>query len=260
MGFPAQKAHGSFTGEIVTSFKDRAEGFRVKHWLRGNSVKMYDKAGSIPRVETTIVQTSDFKVLRPLQADPVGRLEWRPLRKDVADQHRRAQLSQRSNDAHLDALAAVDDTTPCARLFDAVCRPVVDHARRVRARRLTDRDDIALLEAISRGKFADHIRFRIATTFSASRVPSPAFPPTDSPLNNGSPSFVVIGRSKLLTSPSTSPSKRMPIPGSWRVPGSPSSSWFFAVSPTPCSPSSAPSPERCDQRLSEPWKTLLQRT
>ena len=117
MRFLARKAHGNFTGEIITSFKDRPEGVRVKHWVRGNSIKMYDKAGSVLCVETTIGQTNDFKVLRPRHDDPEGELVWQPLRKGVADLHRRAQLSQRSNDAYLDALAAVDDTTPCAKLL-----------------------------------------------------------------------------------------------------------------------------------------------
>src|ERR1043166_2651040 len=81
MRFLAQKTPGNFTGEIVSSFKDRAEGVRIKHWLRGNSIKMYDKAGSVFRVETTIGDPTDFKVLRPRQDDPDGNLEWLPLRK-----------------------------------------------------------------------------------------------------------------------------------------------------------------------------------
>jgi hypothetical protein len=154
MRFLAGKAPGNFTGEIVTSFKDRAEGVRVKHWVRGNSVKMYDKAGSLLRIETTVAQTSDFKVLRPPHDDPEGPLQWRPLRKGTADLHRRAQLSQRSNNAYLHALAAVDDTTPCSQLFDAVPRPVIELGRRTRALRLGDPSDIALLETAARGEFA----------------------------------------------------------------------------------------------------------
>jgi hypothetical protein len=154
MRFLARKAPGNFTGEIITSFKDRAEGVRVKHWLRGNSIKMYDKAGSVLRVETTIGKTDDFKVLRPPHDDPDGKLAWRPLRKGVADLHRRAELSQRSNERYLDALAAVDDTRPCSDVFDAVSRPVVDDRRRFRAIRIGDPDDLALLHAICRGEFA----------------------------------------------------------------------------------------------------------
>lgn len=154
MRFLGRKAHGNFTGELTTSFKDRIEGVRVKHWVHGNSIKMYDKAGSVLRVETTIARTADFKVLRPAHDDPDGELSWKPLRKGVADLHRRAQVSQRSNERYLEALAAVDDATPCSRIFDAVARPVVDDSRRHRALRLGDPADVALLEAISRGEFA----------------------------------------------------------------------------------------------------------
>lgn len=154
MRFLGRKAHGNFTGELTTSFKDRAEGVRVKHWINGNSIKMYDKAGSVLRVETTIGRTADFKVFRPALNDPHGKLHWKPLRKGVADLHRLAELSQRSNERYLEALTAVQDTTPCATLFDLVARPVVDDGRRVRALRIGDPDDIALLQTISRGEFA----------------------------------------------------------------------------------------------------------
>ncbi|MGD0949497.1 MAG: hypothetical protein ABSA52_18980 [Candidatus Binatia bacterium] len=148
--------------DIVTSVKERPEGVRVKHWLNGNSVKMYDKASNLLRVETTIGNPKDFCVLRPRRQDEGGerhraeegaKLVWRNMRKSVADLHRRAALSQRSNQRYLDALALVDDPTPCSRIFDAVSRPVVDNGRRFRAVRLGDPCDLALLEAISRGEF-----------------------------------------------------------------------------------------------------------
>jgi hypothetical protein len=153
MRFLGQKLHGNFKGEVITSYKKRIEGVRVKHWIRGNSVKMYDKAGCILRVETTIARTSDFKALRPPHDDPDGNLEWRPLRKGVADLHRRAEISQRANERYLDALSVVEDTTPCSRLFDTVSRPVVDKGRRFRALRIGDPEDLSLLENISRGEF-----------------------------------------------------------------------------------------------------------
>jgi hypothetical protein len=154
MRFLGQKLHPNFKGEVITSFKERPEGVRVKHWVRGNSVKMYDKAGCILRVETTVARTNDFQVLRPRRDDsPEEKLAWRPLRKGVADLHRRAEISQRSNERYLDALAAVDDPTPCSRLFDAVSQPVRDNGRRFRALRLSDPSDLALLEGIARGEF-----------------------------------------------------------------------------------------------------------
>jgi len=154
MRFLARKAPGNFTGELISSFKDRAEGVRVKHWCRGNSVKMYDKAGSVLRVETTIANPTDFKVYRPRQDGPDTAMEWRPLRKGVADLHRRAQVSQRSNDAYLDALAAADDDATLASVFDGVAKPTTLGGRRVRAIRIGDPLDLSLLQAVSRGEFA----------------------------------------------------------------------------------------------------------
>lgn len=155
MRFLGKKANGNFTGEIVTSFKDRPEGVRVKHWVAGNSIKMYDKAASVLRVETTIAKPTPFKVLRPINDDkPNAKLAWKPLRKGVADLHRRAQVSQRANDNYLTALSAVDDSTPLSEIFDEVSRPVTTNGNRARALRIGDAADIALFEAISRGEFS----------------------------------------------------------------------------------------------------------
>jgi hypothetical protein len=154
MRFLGRKAHGAFLGEIVTSFKDRAEGVRVKHWVNGNSVKMYDKGGSVLRVETTLAKVDDFKVLRPRHDEPDGKLEWQPLRKGVADLHRRTEVSQAANERYLDALSIVDDSTTLAALLDTVANPTTYREKRVRALRTGDPADVALLAAIARGEFA----------------------------------------------------------------------------------------------------------
>jgi|MudIll2142460700_1097286.scaffolds.fasta_scaffold11556_2 hypothetical protein len=160
--FLGRTVRQQWKADVVTSFKERPEGVRVKHWANGNSVKMYDKAGSLLRIETTIGNPKDFAVLRPRREDEGGarhspkkgaQLVWRNMRKSVADLHRRTVLSQRANQRYLDALAIVEDTTPCSRLFDAVSAPVVDDGRHFRALRLSDPADLALLETIARGEF-----------------------------------------------------------------------------------------------------------
>jgi hypothetical protein len=152
--FLGRKLHGNFTGELTTSFKNRPEGVRVKHWVRGNSIKMYDKAGSVLRIETTLAEPQGFKVLRPRQGGPEDQLEWLPLRKGVADLYRRGQVSQQANAAYLDALACVEDDTALSELFDEVSRHTHYRGRRVRALRIGDSQDLDLLQAISRGEFA----------------------------------------------------------------------------------------------------------
>jgi DNA-binding transcriptional MerR regulator len=146
--------HGQFAGEVVSDMKRRPEGVRLKHRVGRNSVKMYDKFGSVLRVETTLNDASGLKVYREKASDPKGPKEWQPLRKSVADLTRRADLSQKSNARYLEAIAAFDCDTPLKKLTDKLCQSVEVNGRRHRGLRPFDPTDVALLEAISRGEFA----------------------------------------------------------------------------------------------------------
>ena len=108
--------------EVSTNLKERVEGTRLKHWLNGNSIKMYDKT-SVLRVETLIRDPGDFKVFRGVEGHPQRPKEWLPLRKGVADVQRRATVSQAANERYLEALTAVQDTTPLWQLAEPLCRP-----------------------------------------------------------------------------------------------------------------------------------------
>jgi hypothetical protein len=114
--------------EVSSNIKERLDGVRIKHWLNANSLKMYDKV-SVLRAETLIREPGDFKVYRPAEGDPEGALDWRPLRKGVADLHRRAEVSQAANARYLEALTAVHDGTPLRQLAEPLCRPVSEPAR-----------------------------------------------------------------------------------------------------------------------------------
>jgi hypothetical protein len=115
--------------EISSNIKERLEGVRIKHWLNGNSLKLYDK-GSVLRVETLIRDPGDFKVYRAAEGDPEGPKDWRPLRKGVADLQRRAEVSQAANGRYLGALTALQDVTPLRQLVEPLCRPAAAPCRR----------------------------------------------------------------------------------------------------------------------------------
>jgi hypothetical protein len=153
--------NGHFQGEVVTDLKRRPEGVRIKHRAGSNSLKMYDKQGTVLRVETTLNDAGAFKVYRTaeLHASRTSRTRkpakrWRPLRKGVADLARRAKLSQRSNERYLTSLAAVEDTVPLGKLSEKLCQPTTWQGRRVRALNPFNPKDTALLAVICRGEFA----------------------------------------------------------------------------------------------------------
>jgi len=153
MRFLGRPVHGGFKGEVVSDFKDRAEGVRVKHRAGENSVKIYDKQGSVLRVETTVNDPTEFKVFRAKEGDEGGEREWRPMRKGIADLHRRSEISQKSNERYLEALAAVDSTTSLGELLSTVARPTTWNGARVRGLRPWAPDDLELIKAVSRGEF-----------------------------------------------------------------------------------------------------------
>ena len=67
-----------FSGQASASLRERCEGIRVKHWADENSIKMYDKQGSVLRVETTINNVRRFKVRRMTERKGVRRMRWIP--------------------------------------------------------------------------------------------------------------------------------------------------------------------------------------
>jgi hypothetical protein len=115
--------------EVVTNLKERVEGTRIKHWVNGNSVKLYDK-GSVLRAECTLRQPGDFKVYRPAEGDPEGPKDWRPMRLGIADLHRRGEVCQAANERYLEALSAVHDATPLRQLAEPLCLPAPVPMRR----------------------------------------------------------------------------------------------------------------------------------
>jgi len=147
------QVHGNHEGEVLTSLKGRPEGLRLKHQAGTNSVKLYDKQGSVLRVETTLNQPHQFRVYRASERDPKGKKRWQVLRKSVGDLHRRAQLCQDINRRYLHALASVRPGQSAGELSKKLCRPVFKEGRRYRALNPWSEADATLMEIISRGEW-----------------------------------------------------------------------------------------------------------
>jgi hypothetical protein len=154
-------AHGDadarFQGEVTSTLRRREDGLCVKHWVNGNSIKMYDCDRNV-RFETTINQAEEFKVFRPKEGGPEDDLAWRTMRRGVADLHRRAEVSQAANERYAAATAAVQESTPLKEVAEPLCRRVAAPGkaagRKVRALNPLAADDAALLEAVNDPQYA----------------------------------------------------------------------------------------------------------
>lgn len=150
---PSGGIHHNFKGEVMTDLKERPEGMRIKHQLGRNWVKMYDKQGSVLRIETVINDARDLKTYRAKEGDEQGEKQWRRMRKGVADLHRRAELSQKANERYADSLAQVAQVKPLHEVAEPLSEAVVWHGRRARGLNVLGAADAGLLEAVSRGEF-----------------------------------------------------------------------------------------------------------
>lgn len=153
MRFLQRGTNKRFAGEASGNLKEREEGIRVKHRVEENSIKMYDKRGSVLRIETTINNPHRFRVWRKGWRKGKVVMKWLPVRQGIADIRRRAELSSAANVRYLTALAVVGLTTPSYQVLDRVSRPVCSRQRH-RALRPISPEDASLFQVILQGEHA----------------------------------------------------------------------------------------------------------
>lgn len=141
------------SAEVTSEYKHRIEGVRVRHLVRSNSIKMYDKATSVLRVETTVNRANEFKVRRKAYGDPSSPSRIRQMRRGVVDIRQLAHVAQGCNDRYLDALSVVSDPDTIGDIVLPATRPSSIGGRRVRGLKPWADPDLPLLKAIAAGEF-----------------------------------------------------------------------------------------------------------
>jgi hypothetical protein len=151
--FLERRTNSRFAGRSEGNLKRRVEGTRVKHYLEENSIKMYNKAGSVLRIETTINNPRRFRVRREGRSRGRRVMIWQRMRKGVVDFKRRTEIGRSANGRYLNALAVVGERRPSSRLFDAVSQRAEKDGRQYRALRPVSPEDSRLFEAVLCGEF-----------------------------------------------------------------------------------------------------------
>jgi hypothetical protein len=151
--FLGRRLHPRFDGEVLTMCKkDRLRGARVKHRVKNNWLKMYDKFGQLLRIETVINQPREFKVRRWRTRDGRRQLLWCPMNKGVANFYHYRAVARAANGRYLDALAVVDPPPASAQQLDRVGKPARFHGRRCRGLNLLRVQEQQLFRAVLRGE------------------------------------------------------------------------------------------------------------
>jgi hypothetical protein len=151
--FLGRKLHGNFQGDVTTDRKRRPEGRRVKHRMKTNSLKMYD-AASVLRIETTINNPREFRVLRVVQTPQGRQRRWLPMGKGVANLWRVAQVGRQANSRYLNALAYAQPTGKAIAELDRLCHPHKANGKRYARFNPVTTEDCDLFTAVLAGEHA----------------------------------------------------------------------------------------------------------
>jgi hypothetical protein len=151
--FLGRRLHPRFDGEVLTDCKkDRWPGARVKHRVKNNWLKMYDKFGQVLRIETVINNPREFKVRRRVQRQGRSQLAWCPMNKGMANFYHYHQVARAANERYLSALAVVDRPQASAKFLDRVQKPTRLGRRRCRGLKLLHVEEQRLFRAVLRGE------------------------------------------------------------------------------------------------------------
>src|SRR5262249_57302622 len=107
----------------------RHPGARIKHRVKNNWLKMYDKFGRVLRIEAVINDPREFRVRRLRTRAGRREMMWCPMNKGVVNLYRYREVALASNRRYLDALAVVDDPAPAYRQVEELTEPVVVSGR-----------------------------------------------------------------------------------------------------------------------------------
>jgi hypothetical protein len=151
-----RKWHERFDGELATWYKtEREPGACLKHFMKKNWLKMYDKLGLLLRVETVINQPGEFKVFRACQhRDGSTSNGWYRMCKGVGNLHHYQSHALACNQRYLEALTPVDDPTPGYDDLKSLTEPKREQGRSWAGFNPAREEDARLFAAVLAG---DHI-------------------------------------------------------------------------------------------------------
>lgn len=140
--------------DLESRFNTRLEGTCVKHRLGCAGVKMYDKAGRVLRLETTVNNVSFFKHHRKVEhRDGTSSRRLAPVRKTIYSLPALAEILEACNRRYLEFLSALDDLSAGRRRLQRLQGPTRDSRNRRRGFNFFDPVDQGLLRSLQRPEF-----------------------------------------------------------------------------------------------------------
>jgi hypothetical protein len=143
-----------FEGEAGSKYNKRILGTRIKHQMGEVSVKMYDKAGIILRIECTSNDVSQFKQVRDVaQRDGTTVQKTAPVKKSIYSLFVLSNIFKGVVKRYLEYVSEFDDPSDGIKKLDKVTKDVRKDDRNYKGFNFFSSEDQQVFEAIARGEF-----------------------------------------------------------------------------------------------------------
>lgn len=151
--FLGRKLDNKFQGEVVSDYRKRPEGWRIKHKMKSNSIKMYDKY-SVLRIEMTINDPREFKVYKKVShKDGSTSMRWSPMGKSISNLYRYAEVSKSANFRYLEAFKGIIPKKSIEAEINAICHNKTINDKHYTGFNVWEEDTFRLITELSNGSY-----------------------------------------------------------------------------------------------------------
>jgi hypothetical protein len=153
--FLGRQLHPRYKDELGNDFSTRIQGTRIRHHMGPASLKLYDKAGLIARVECTVNNVSFFKHHRYVEQRNGQRVfKLAPLRKSIYSLNDLRTLMRAANNRYLTFMACIDNPDAGQKALAKMAAPAKVKDRSYRGFDLFLDPDYQLFLTLARGEWA----------------------------------------------------------------------------------------------------------
>ena len=143
-----------FEGEAGSRYNKRILGTRIKHQMGEISVKIYDKFGSVLRIEVTSNDVTQLRAYREVQRrDGTTVTEMAGMKKSIYSLFKLAGIFKNATRRYLEFISSFDDPTEGLRKLEKAVEPVEANGRSYKGFNFFSKEDSRILEAVADGRF-----------------------------------------------------------------------------------------------------------
>ena len=150
------KIHKCSKGEIVSDLRNRYQGYRIKFKINNNQIKMYDKGNNL-RIEVTINNPKDFKVLKIKENDETGEVvetkEWVPMGKSISNLYRYVEISKNITKRYIEALPDINTDEVSLKEIEKISQRTEINDRVYSGINILNEENLKIFSEISKGEY-----------------------------------------------------------------------------------------------------------